>query len=358
MVLAVENYFKDCQIPWLQERTILLCRAGSHAYGTNHALSDEDYRGIAVPPRANLLGLHDFNQYEHSGHLDMVIFGVKKAVGLLLENNPSMLEVLFCDPSDHIHVSPQGQMLLDNRHLFLSRKIRHTFGGFAYSQMRRLKLHRKRYDFGRPPIPQRKDYGLPDRTTIPKDQLGAAQALIRKRVDSWGIDFSDLEYASRLALQEKWADTLLEMKITDMEHTAAKSLGYSDSFLEVLAGERRYKSAMDEYTQFVEWEKNRNPERAAMEQKFGYDLKFGTHIVRLYTTCLEALETGHLQVKRPDADLLRAVKAGAWTFEQLQEFSDEMIVKLDAAEKVSPLPHGPSRSKADDLLCNIAHSMI
>ena len=52
---------------WLKNRTILLTRTGSHAYGTNTPESDEDYRGVCVPPPEYYLGLKSINEYNTSG---------------------------------------------------------------------------------------------------------------------------------------------------------------------------------------------------------------------------------------------------------------------------------------------------
>ena len=48
---------------WLKNRTILLTRTGSHAYGTNTPESDEDYRGVCIPPPEYYLGLKSINEY-------------------------------------------------------------------------------------------------------------------------------------------------------------------------------------------------------------------------------------------------------------------------------------------------------
>ena len=37
---------------WVADRTFLLVRTGSHAYGTNIETSDEDFKGICVPPES------------------------------------------------------------------------------------------------------------------------------------------------------------------------------------------------------------------------------------------------------------------------------------------------------------------
>lgn len=46
-------------LDWLRHSTIFLSRSGSHAYGTNLPTSDEDFRGIAIPPKRYFHGFVD-----------------------------------------------------------------------------------------------------------------------------------------------------------------------------------------------------------------------------------------------------------------------------------------------------------
>src|SRR5689334_6384272 len=105
-------------LPWLVPRTIYLSRHGSHAYGTSRPTSDLDLRGVAIPPRAYLLGsLRRFEQAEQKGDPDVVIFALAKFMGLAAECNPNVLEILYTEESDRVAVTPLGARLLENRGL-------------------------------------------------------------------------------------------------------------------------------------------------------------------------------------------------------------------------------------------------
>ena len=41
---------------------------------------------------------------------------------------------------------------------------------------------------------------------------------------------------------------------------------------------------------------------------------------------VEILETGVVHVKRPDADELRAIRNGAWTYEEIVKYAEEMDI--------------------------------
>lgn len=138
----------SCSIPWLEDRTILLTPTGSYAYGTNTQNSDKDYKGVCVPPIEYYLGLEAFNEYNTSGgknfkntkdDIDINILHVNKFVKDAIQGVPNNIEILFVRPEDCIKVTELGQILIDNRHLFLSKSIKAKFGGYAYSQIQKLK---------------------------------------------------------------------------------------------------------------------------------------------------------------------------------------------------------------------------
>ena len=52
--------------------------------------------------------------------------------------NPNVIELLGCKPEHYFHVNDLGWNLIDNAHLFLSKRCIHSFGGYATQQLRRL----------------------------------------------------------------------------------------------------------------------------------------------------------------------------------------------------------------------------
>ena len=74
--------------------TILLVRAGSHAYGTNTPTSDLDVRGIMIPPSDYYLGMKRVEQYQEAGDgteakPDLVVYELRKYLNLAADANPS-----------------------------------------------------------------------------------------------------------------------------------------------------------------------------------------------------------------------------------------------------------------------------
>lgn len=66
-----------------------------------------------------------------------------------------------------------------------------------------------------------------------------------------------------------------------------------------------------------------NPERQASINLHGYDVKFGYHIVRLALECEQILMHGDLDLEA-NSGILRAIRAGDWTLERLEQwFADK-----------------------------------
>ena len=347
---------------WLDARTIYLARHGSHAYGTALPTSDRDLRGIAIPPKPYLLGwLHRFEQAEQKGDPDIVIFELRKFMGLAADCNPNALEILFVDEEDRLKVRPVAEKLLARRELFLSKKARHTFSGYAVAQLKRIETHRRWLLAPPQAPPTRAEFGLPERSILPKDQLAAAESMMRKQVDAWQVDLEPLDEAGKIQLRDRLASTLAELRVaSDHEQllAAGRALGFSDNFLEVLDRERRYATAQRSWEQYRQWLAGRNPARAALEAKHGYDSKHGMHLVRLLRMCREILETGRVRVRRPDAEELLSIRAGAWSYDRLLEWAKREDADLEAAYRASRLPHAPDRAALDALCVEMIEAVL
>jgi len=332
----------------LRDRTVLLVLSGSRAHGTASPSSDVDVGGAALPTRQDVLGLFERPAQSNTvdelsafapdlfpaeriiakqSKLEGTIYGLRKFLKLAASGNPNLLEILFTRDAEIRRITPEGELLRASRGLFLTAKCRHTFAGYAVSQLGRIKLHYRWHTNGPARAPSRGDFELPEQTLLPRPQLDAAEAAIRKRVDSWELDLSGLEPARRLAIEDQLRRVLLEREIGSDEQAwlaAARWVGLHDNLIEVLQAERKWRTARDEWRRYKGWLAHRNPERAALEAKFGYDTKHGAHLVRLVRMGLEVLKTGKLHVWRGDrdADELRAIREGAWSYDRLLTWSD------------------------------------
>jgi len=348
-------------LPWLKDNTVLLVKHGSVAYGTNTPESDEDFKGVCIPPKKYYLGA--INKFEQTvlKEPDTVIYEINKFIELAAQNNPNIIEVLFTDPKDHIFATDAGRALLDNKEKFLSKRIKFTFSGYAVAQLKRIKLHRKWLLNPVTIEPKRADFGLPQQTLIPQDQLMAANAEIQKELDRFNFDFmSNLDEASKIEIKYIMSEMLSEMKIyADEQWSAmARKVGMDENFILLMSKERQYNARRKEYENYKNWETTRNPKRASLEAKYGYDSKHAYHLVRLMRMCAEVLATGEVIVKRPDYKELLEIRNGAWTYDYLIKWAEEKEIEINELYLSSKLPHSPNREFLDNLCIELVEQAI
>lgn len=345
------------QPEWLRGGTIFLTKYGSHAYGTSTPESDLDLRGIAVAPEKYYLGCSKkFEQAISATPVDLCIYDIRKFLNLAADCNPSIIEILWVDESDVLFQTHAAEVLRANREMFLSQKAKHTFSGYAASQMKRIETHRRWILNPVVAPPVREDYDLPERRLLSADQQGAALALIQQLIDSWELDLSDLDDARRIYIMEQLAKVIEERTSGDETRQAGRLLGFGDNMLDYLDREKRYAAAQRQWEQYNQWKKERNPVRAALEAKMGYDGKHASHLVRLMRLCREILEGKGVIVRRSDAKELLEIRNGAWTYAQLREFCDREDKDLNAVMRMSKLPKTPPRDKIDDLCVDLIQS--
>ena len=217
---------------WVPNNTILLVRHGSRCYGTNTPESDTDIKGVCIAPVDNYLGLEapfeqaEFKSEEHN--TEGVVYELRKFLRLAAECNPNIIEILFVSDEDVLFITPLGQMLRDNRDMFLSKRARHTFAGYAQSQLKRIKGHRAWLLDPPKKRPERADFDLPE-LGIGPSEMGALKSLEEKG------------------------------------HV------FSENAVGLLQKEKAYFNALQHYKNYEGWKKSRNPARAALEAKCGYD---------------------------------------------------------------------------------------
>lgn len=330
-------------LAWLPARTIFLTKHGSQAYGTSLPTSDLDIKGVAIPPKEYFLGyLNRFEQAECREPVDAVVYDIRKFVGLAADCNPNIIEVLFTDPSDWIVRSKEWHALREKRDLFISQKARHTFSGYAMSQLKRIRSHRKWLLDPPKKQPERADYDLPGESTIGREQLGVVEARIRKLTD--------------VLASEGWTKDKVEVEDEAIVSTVAEQIELPKNLIPIIIAERKYGAAMRNWVSYGKWREERNATRSALEAKFGFDTKHAMHLVRLMRMASEILAKGEVLVRRPDAEELLAIRAGAWKYDDLIAWAEATEASL--ASIVSPLPKSPDRVAIDALVVAIVESYL
>jgi predicted nucleotidyltransferase len=136
-------------------RTILSGYRGSIAHGmyvppkNPTSIDDKDVMYVVVPEVDFYFGypeefgsnkIFPTNGTKEIKHdeWDIVAYEAKKFIGLLAQGNPNVLAMLWLKPQYYLTVTNAGQMILDNRKLFVGRHVYKSFTGYAYGQLHRM----------------------------------------------------------------------------------------------------------------------------------------------------------------------------------------------------------------------------
>jgi len=125
--------------------TELLGYMGSIAHGTHihkndpNSIDDIDIMGACIADESVYFGLKRFEQKEKKyKEWDSVIYEIGKFFRLLLKQNPNVLGLLWLNHQNYIFKSEIGQLIIDNRTLFVSKQAYHSFSGYAHGQLHRM----------------------------------------------------------------------------------------------------------------------------------------------------------------------------------------------------------------------------
>lgn len=89
--------------------------------------------------------------------------------------------------------------------------------------------------------------------------------------------------------------------------------------------------------------------RYEMVQKYGYDLKFAYHVVRLLNEVEQILTEGDLDLER-NREQLKSIRRGDWSKEQIVEYFQNKEKELESLYTKSSLPHSPDEEKIKRIL--------
>jgi len=98
--------------------------------------------------------------------------------------------------------------------------------------------------------------------------------------------------------------------------------------------------------------------RKVLVTKFGYDTKNAAHLIRLLRMGIEFLCTGELNVMRPDAKQLIAIKRGEYSLEKIKGMSDELFNDAREALIKCELPNEPDYKSAEKLMMEMIEEKL
>lgn len=254
---------------------IFRCRAGSHAYGTSLPTSDVDTRGVFIAPPTHVLScIQNVEQAEDKAE-DTVIYELKKFLGLAANCNPNIIELLFTDERNVLFIDDAWRRIREHRHLFLSKKAKHTFSGYAMSQLHRIKGHNKWINNPQPEQPPSlADFcrfvgtnGCVHRDSATIRALSKACFLTETfGTTQFRVYHSPEFFAEKVGF---FNDKETQPKYVNVDDETLASRARYMGFLWINIDE--FKVRHKEWKEYWSWKRNRNEARAELEEKHGYD---------------------------------------------------------------------------------------
>src|SRR5699024_9570687 len=90
----------------MKDNLILMAPTGGYAYGTHMDDSDEDYKGVFIPPLEYYIGLDTFKEYNSTTNkdgkntkddVDVSVLSINNFVMHCMKGTPNVLEMLFLE---------------------------------------------------------------------------------------------------------------------------------------------------------------------------------------------------------------------------------------------------------------------
>ena len=105
-----------------------------------NSVDDIDLMGVFMAPIEHYIGITKNKETIElfKNEYDVVSYEFLKFVKLLLKSNPNVLSLLWIKDNMYIKRHEYGQLLIDNRDLFVSKVAYKSFTGYAWGQLKKM----------------------------------------------------------------------------------------------------------------------------------------------------------------------------------------------------------------------------
>jgi predicted nucleotidyltransferase len=337
------------------------CVAGSRAYGTGLRTSDEDIRGIFAVPAAAYLELTRPPDLVSDERGDIVYYSLRRTIELLSQANPNILELLFIPEDCILKTSPEMQMLIANRRLFVSRHCADTHAGYAMAQIRKAKGQNKWINNPKPESPPSKEdfcYVIPwpprsgdqPARPIPLRTLGWSlshyhAARLEHSRDTWRL------YHYGEQARGVFRGDFLVCESIPEEDESSRFAGL------LLYNEHAWKQALADHHNYWTWRRDRNEARWLQQERgeLDFDPKNMMHTVRLLLSGRSLMQSGHPIVRFTGEQLamLMSIREGKRSFDEILSIAQGILAECESLKATSTLPEMCDTAQATALLKTI-----
>ena len=309
----------------MEDRKIVFkCRSGSHLYGLNTPQSDVDFMSVIMPLPKDLLGLQQLEEIDNStksssenrrntaDDIDDHQYTLLRYVHLIMHANPEKTESLFAEPKNIELIEPEVQFLIKNRDKLISKRVLHSFSGFAYSQKSKLIVKKERFgslcetvDF------MEKNFSV-DRLTTNSNDLTEEEAVVLNKM---------------------------------LKHYKG-SKNNCESFHKGLSPKMIHEKLVSERDNYG-WRV-----KTDSFSSLGYDVKFAYHLIRLLDECRQLLETGEINYpfEGKTYEDIMSIRNAQVSYEQLMKMYEEYEAKIEPLKEKNCLRDKPDFNFINDWL--------
>ena len=341
-------------------KTIYRVIVGSQSYGTNVEGSDIDYKGVYAQDTDELIGFGYKEQI--NTNKDDTSFEIRRFLELLETANPTVLEMLFSPEDCIVEKHPAFDILIENRHKFLTKKCLFSFGGYAIAQIKKAKGLDKKMNWEKDRVTRKNPidfvYAYVDGKTIPILQFLKKNYLNQELCGLVALD----HFRDCYALYHDYSGDLKYSGIVEENSNEVRlsSVPKDQSPLTVVYYNKDgYTMHCKDYKEYTDWMKNRNTQRyvdlANHDQQI--DGKNLLHCRRLLDMAIEIAQTGNINVRRPNAEYLLKIRRGQVSLDEIIENAEKDIKSLDDIYKNSNLPDKVDKEFVNKLLLEIRHKL-
>jgi hypothetical protein len=342
------------------QRVLFECLAGSRAYGTATAASDEDIRGIFVVPAADYIDLVRPADQIGDAPGNIVYYSLRRVIELLGQANPNILELLFMPQDCVLRGSPEMDVLVAHRSLFISKQCAQTHAGYALSQIRKARGQNKWVNNPKPPsAPVKEDYcyvipwgtdraaGVPPARPVPLREIG------------WSLDefhAARLEHAREMYRLYRYGvgargvfrGDMLVCEAIPKDEEEARFAGF------LLFNEQAWRQALADHQNYWSWRQERNETRWQQQERgeLDFDAKNMMHTVRLLLSGCSIMRCGEPIVRfaGEPLSLLMSIREGRRSFEEIMGIAEELLEECEGLKEKSDLPELADPKAATRLL--------
>jgi len=348
---------------------------GSKAYGTDTPESDTDIRGIFIQPYEDIIKYGFIEQVSDELN-DIVFYELKRFLELAVKNNPNILELLNAPEDMVIYKHPIYDVLYNNRKDFLSKECKHSFGGYALSQIKKAKGYNKMINWEQDKVTRK---SIIDFCYILSEDGKTFK--FHKWLENFNINFNqnnptaDFEFTQKhfglskvnnardvyamhdVSTEDEWDgesyyggvyknERSNEVKLTSFSKEA-KFIKY------LIFNKDAWSSHCKDYSNYQTWIEKRNKNRFKMNKEHGkqYDSKNIMHTFRLLNMAIEIGKGEDIRVKRTKEEIeyLMSIRRGELEYDDILNRVDILSNELEEAFENSNLPDKTNRRKIQDM---------